>query len=112
MSFSAFSSPSSSNNNELRNDERAGIIPRAVDQVFDHVARRTRSESGRWKCEIKTSYVEIYSESQVWGLSEEVMLKLRMSIADEELIDLLAGDVGVSIASVIFLRSIFNHCFQ
>lgn len=63
---SASSSPAMSNNSPSLNsneDERAGIIPRAVKQVFDEISRKTKSENGRWKCETKTSYVEIYSES-------------------------------------------------
>lgn len=61
---SATSSPSMDNNNRLAGDDdaRAGIIPRAVKEIFTEIGRRSRSESGRWKCEMKTSYVEIYSE--------------------------------------------------
>lgn len=62
---SAKSSPAMSNNCSSFNaneEDRAGIIPRAVKQVFDEISRKTKSENGRWKCETKTSYVEIYSE--------------------------------------------------
>lgn len=63
---SANSSPAMSNNSSSFNnsdeEERAGIIPRAVKQVFDEINRKTISENGRWKCETKTSYVEIYSK--------------------------------------------------
>lgn len=61
---SASSSPSMSdiNGSFHADDARAGIIPRAVKEIFAEIGRRTRSESGKWKCEVKTSYVEIYSE--------------------------------------------------
>ena len=59
-SYSSMST-SPSLDNRLADDNRAGIIPRAVKEIFDEIGRRTRSESGRWKCETKTSYVEIYS---------------------------------------------------
>lgn len=60
-SSSASSSPPLSDRIADGQGERAGIIPRAVKQIFDEIGRRSRSESGRWKCETKTSYVEIYS---------------------------------------------------
>jgi kinesin family protein 4/21/27 len=55
--------------------QRTGIIPRAVKQIFSEVQRRTKAEQGRWKSEAKNSYIEIYNE---------------------DLIDLLAGDLDAS----------------
>jgi len=60
---SSLSNSSPSLENRLADDERAGIIPRAVKEIFDEIGKRSRSQSGRWKCETKTSYVEIYSRS-------------------------------------------------
>jgi kinesin family protein 4/21/27 len=54
--------------------QRTGIIPRAVKQIFSEVQKRTKAEQGRWKSEAKNSYIEIYNE---------------------DLIDLLAGDLDV-----------------
>lgn len=60
--------------------QRAGIIPRAVKQIFSEIQRRTKAEQGRWKVEAKNSYIEIYNE---------------------DLIDLLAGDLDVRIDSLL-----------
>ena len=59
--------------------QRTGIIPRAVKQIFSEIQRRTKAESGRYKVEARNSYIEIYNE---------------------DLIDLLAGDLDVSAASI------------
>jgi hypothetical protein len=68
-SSSAHSSPvfsSSSASPHLGEDSsRAGIIPRAIKQVFDEIKRRTNSENGKIRFETRNSYVEIYSESLV-----------------------------------------------
>ena len=59
--------------------QRTGIIPRAVKQIFSEIQRHTKAESGRYKVEAKNSYIEVYNE---------------------DLIDLLAGDLDVSVASM------------
>lgn len=69
LSSNSPSMGSNSNSSGQQQDERAGIIPRAVKQIFEEINRRTRNESGRWKCETKTSYVEIYSESDLLSIA-------------------------------------------
>lgn len=66
-SYSSMSSSSPLLENRLADDNRAGIIPRAVKEIFDEIGKRTRNESGRWKFETKTSYVEIYSMSLTYS---------------------------------------------
>lgn len=46
----------------IASDERIGIVPRAVGQIFSEVQKRSRNDPGRWRVEAKCSYIEIYSE--------------------------------------------------
>ena len=63
--------------------ERLGIIPRAVSQIFDEIDKRLQSSDKRLKIETHNSYVEIYNE---------------------DLIDLLAGDLGADERPAVQIR--------
>lgn len=41
---------------------RAGIIPRAIGQIFDEITKKSNLDGAEWKFETRNSYVEIYSE--------------------------------------------------
>lgn len=55
----------------VADSQRSGIIPRAVEQIFSEIQRRTKAEQGRWKVETKNSYIEIYNEDLIDLLSED-----------------------------------------
>lgn len=80
--------------------DRLGIIPRAVSEIFDRLDRRCKAEPNAFSYVMKNSYIELYNEGEGKGICFGAprcsfyiaLTATTLNMISTDLIDLMATD--------------------